>query len=165
VGPVATLWTRSFTRGLRLLKQDAAFSALAVGLLGVGMAASMALLAAFDAVILRPLPYPRPGQIVLIFSTRATQNQGVLLSLAAVPDFRAWQTRARSVVPVGFIYTEMNVGGSALVPELAQGARITTARWTPSAPAVCRMQGGSAPPPTVAIVRGRSCIAHALLKD
>src|SRR5262249_27437907 len=115
----------SFTRGLRLLRQDAAFTLLAVGLLGVGLAATMALLATFDAVIVRPLPYPQPDRILFIFSTRTPQNQGVANSAVAIPDLRAWQARAQSVAVAGFFYAEMNVGGAKLEPELTQGARLT----------------------------------------
>jgi putative ABC transport system permease protein len=125
MGSIAMLWTQSFRRGLRLLRRDGIFTVLAVGLLGVGLAATMALLAAFDAVLLRPLPYPRPENIVYLFSTRTTQNQGVLNSLVAIRDLRAWQTRARSLALAGFFYADMNVGGSSREPEMTQGARVT----------------------------------------
>jgi putative ABC transport system permease protein len=126
MGPFVALWTQSFVRGLRLLKQDAVFTALAVCLLAAGQAASIAVLTAFDAVVLRPIPYPEPDRLAFVWSTRTTQNQGVLLSNDAIPDLRAWQSRARSVAVGGFIYTEYSVGGSKLDPEIAQGARVTT---------------------------------------
>ncbi len=126
MGSMAALAAQSFRRGLRLLWRDGIFTVLAVGLLGVGLAATMALLAAIDAVILRPLPYPQPEQIFDIFSTRTTQNQGVVNSLTAIPDLREWQRRCRSMALVGYAYAEMSVGGAALEPELVQGARIST---------------------------------------
>jgi putative ABC transport system permease protein len=126
MGPIAMLLAQSFTRGLRLLTRDAAFTLLAVCLLATGQAATIALLTTFDAVILRPLPYPQPDRLAFVWSTRTTQNQGVLLSPVAVPDFRAWRTRARSLAVGSFIYTEMNVGGATIDPELAQGARVST---------------------------------------
>src|SRR6266542_1948042 len=157
MGPMATLWTQSLTRGFRLLKQDAVFTLLAVCLLAAGQAASIALLAAFDAVILRPLPYPQPDRIAFIWSTRATQNQGVLLSTVAIPDFHAWQTRAGSVAMGSFIYTEMNVGGASLDPELAQGARVSTDLFdvmgvTPAIGRTFRTEEGQFGSPQVAIV-------------
>ncbi len=126
MGSMTELAAQSFRRGLRLLWRDGIFTVLAVGLLGVGLAATMALLAAIDAVILRPLPYQQPEQIFDVFSTRATQNQGVVNALTANPDLREWQRRCRSMALVGFAYAEMNVGGAALEPELVQGARIST---------------------------------------
>ncbi len=53
MGSMTELAAQSFRRGLRLLWRDGIFTVLAVGLLGVGLAATMALLAAIDAVILR----------------------------------------------------------------------------------------------------------------
>jgi putative ABC transport system permease protein len=122
---VATLWTQSFLRGIRLLGQDAAFTLLAVVLLAVGQAASIALLAAFDAVIVRPVPYPDPERLAYIWSTRATQNQGVILAYVSAADFRTWLERAHTVRMSALTFAEVNVGGSRIEPELTQGVRVT----------------------------------------
>jgi hypothetical protein len=126
MGAGAVLLAQAFRRGLRLLRQDLAFTILAVGLLGIGQAASITVLAAYDAVIVRPLPYPHPDQLAFIWSTRTTSNQGVGLSPTAIPDFVEWQRRARTVSLGSFLYAEMHVGGSRLEPEITRGARVST---------------------------------------
>lgn len=122
---VSSLWTQSFARGIRLLGQDGAFTLLAVCLLAVSQAASIALLAAFDAMILRPLPFPDPDRLVHIWSTRVSQNQGRVISYVSWSDFREWQARAHTVRMEAFTYAELNVGGLNLEPALAQGVRMT----------------------------------------
>ncbi|MEX2272624.1 MAG: ADOP family duplicated permease [Vicinamibacterales bacterium] len=51
---------------LRLLRKQLAFSVLAIGTLGLGIGASVALFSVLDAAFIRPLPYANPEQLVSI---------------------------------------------------------------------------------------------------
>ncbi|HEV8240969.1 MAG TPA: ABC transporter permease, partial [Thermoanaerobaculia bacterium] len=53
---------------VRRLARRPAFLLLAVGTLGLGIGAATATFAVVDAVLLRPLPYPRPDELVTIWS-------------------------------------------------------------------------------------------------
>ena len=50
----------------RSLRAHPAFSALIVALLALGLGANTAIFSVVHAVLLKPLPYPAPGELVLI---------------------------------------------------------------------------------------------------
>ncbi|HXT52669.1 MAG TPA: ADOP family duplicated permease [Thermoanaerobaculia bacterium] len=58
----------SLTATLRRLGRRPAFLLLAVGTLGLGIGAATATFAVVEAVLLRPLPYPRPDELVTVWS-------------------------------------------------------------------------------------------------
>src|SRR3954468_3853814 len=54
-----------FTSAVRSLRAHAAFSTLIIALLGLGIGANTAIFGVVHAVLLKPLPYPEPGELVL----------------------------------------------------------------------------------------------------
>ena len=52
--------------GMRSLRRRPLFTAFSVGTLGLGIGASTAIFSVVEAVILRPLPYEDPGQLVQV---------------------------------------------------------------------------------------------------
>lgn len=79
--------------GWRQLREHAGFATLAIGVLGVGMAACITAFSVVSQILLRPLPYPDPDHVVTLWERQgATEGR-----LDASPgNFLDWQARATS---------------------------------------------------------------------
>lgn len=60
---------RQLSYAARLLRKTPAFTATALLTLAVCFGANLAIFAVIDSVLLRPLPFPDPGQLVTLFNT------------------------------------------------------------------------------------------------
>ena len=72
--------------GLRLMRTNPGFSAVAVLTLALGIGANAAIFSVVDAIILRPLPYPDPEQLVGLGQWRNQQGEGYLQTGVSAPN-------------------------------------------------------------------------------
>jgi predicted permease len=108
---------------LRTLRANPGFTTVAVIALAIGIGANTSIFSVVNAILLRPLPYSNPGQLVLIQERIPKLGQGYMpVSAPDVLDFQK-QTRALAGV-AGFENGEMNASGSG------EPLRIKTARVT-----------------------------------
>ena len=84
---------------LRMLKKNPAFTAVAILTLTVGIGANSAIFSVVNSVLLRPLPYREPDQLVRVYSEFPTmQLQKFWLS---PPELLDIQREAKSWEAIG----------------------------------------------------------------
>src|SRR6266404_7462320 len=75
--------------GLRLLWRSPGFTAVAILTLALGIGANTAIFSVINAVLLRPLPFPQPERLVMVFDTLPGVSGANGISY---PNFRDLQT-------------------------------------------------------------------------
>ena len=81
-----------FRGGMRLLRRSPLFAATVIIVLGLGIGINTLVFSVTDAVLLRPLPYPNPNQLVWI-SQGVSPNKA---EYALAPDFTVWRAQVQS---------------------------------------------------------------------
>src|SRR6266480_2756247 len=114
---------RDLRFALRQLLKQWGFTAIAVLTLALAIGATTAVISLVNALLIRPLPYREPQQLVLLLQHFKSQNlERIPVSPAEFVDY---ETRARSFEKLGaFGYTNFNLAGEDR-PERITGATVT----------------------------------------
>ena len=113
---VADLW-QDLRYGARVLAKQPGLSLTAVLMLALGIGATTAIFSVVNAVLLRPLPFPEPENLMLV------EAKGV--GNFAAPDFRDLAAQNRSFARLGaYANATFNLSGGS-EPERINGARIS----------------------------------------
>jgi len=93
----ARLFGREVLVAARGLRRSPAFAVIAIGTLSLGIGVTTAIFGVLSGVLLRPLPYEDPDELVTIDAT-APQGYGMSIS---IPNLRDWRERTRAFSAVG----------------------------------------------------------------
>ena len=86
---------RDIRCGVRTLRRNLGFAVTAAGTLALAIGTSTAMFSILNAVVLRPLPYGSPEQLVMLWTEDPTQN--LREGRSALEDVVRWRTESRSV--------------------------------------------------------------------
>jgi putative ABC transport system permease protein len=111
----------NFRRILRLFVKSPGFTITAILILGIGIGANTAMFSLIEAVLLKPLPYPNPDQLVLIFQPFRNFDQ-IPLDYPDYLDFRKGQHSFQDLA-VG-TNDDFNLAGRA-TPERISGMYVS----------------------------------------
>jgi putative ABC transport system permease protein len=110
--------------GLRLLAKSPGFTLVAVITLALGIGANSTIFSIFNAVLLRPLPFPQSQRLVLIWATN--QETGSTQDVASYPNFEDWKAQSQSCESMAAFTLRgatLSTGGQAqLVPAVQASA-------------------------------------------
>jgi putative ABC transport system permease protein len=107
--------------GARMLRKNPGFTAVAVLTLALGIGANTAIFSVVNAVLLRPLPYANPQQLIVLRET--TQSVGP--HSPSYPDFLDWRKQSRTFGQMAAINNrEFNLSGVAQ-PENISGYAVS----------------------------------------
>src|SRR5258706_8211883 len=101
---------RDLKVALRSLRRAPTYVAAAIAALALAIGANTALFSLIEATLLRPYPWPDPGQLLLVRETSKTFED----SSVAYPNFRDWRAQTGGVFShfAAFRRDSLNLTGS-----------------------------------------------------
>ena len=113
--------------GVRMLRKRPAITIAAIVILALGIGASSAILTLIHSVLLSPLPYPQPEQLVALFATHP--QYGSLAARFSFPDYKDFRQRNQTFAEVGGQQTMgFNLTGHDR-PEMLSGKMVSSSFW------------------------------------
>ena len=107
--------------GIRTLRKNAGFSAIAILTLGIGIGACTAIFSVVNGVLLRPLAYPDSSQLLNLYEKGADFSYGSV----AYPNYLDWREESHSFSGMGaYTSADFNLTGSGQ-PEQVSGEYVT----------------------------------------
>jgi len=98
-----------FRHTLRSLSASPGFTVAVISILAIGIGASIAVFAVIDSVLLRPLPYDAPEQVVMVWETSQASERDTVTS-ANIFDWREQNESFEALA--GFDVSAMTLSGS-----------------------------------------------------
>ena len=109
---------------VRLLRKTPVFTVAAIGTLALGIGANTTIFSLVHDVLLRPLPYENPDQVVMVWDDM-TAAGSFPRALSAPGNYRDWRARNGSftdMAATGFAFANLTGDGA---PEVVLGRRVT----------------------------------------
>jgi putative ABC transport system permease protein len=113
--------------GLRMLAKNPGFTCIAVLTLALGIGANTAIFSVVNAILLRPLPFPNPGRLVMVWESSTRQPTD--FNIVSAPNFWDWEKQNTVFESMAMFdsagngYNLASSGGEQ--PEQVSGVRVT----------------------------------------
>jgi putative ABC transport system permease protein len=126
---ITDLW-QDLRHNARTLLNNPGFSLIAIITLALGIGANTAIFSVINALLLRPLPYRQPEQLVKVFRTQPDPAKGMLPSIWSYPRFEMLRDQNQSFADVaGFNQSPYNLTGTD-APERLQVEMVSDGYFT-----------------------------------
>src|SRR5574341_1141052 len=109
--------------GARTLLKAPGFTLAAVLSLAIGIGATSAIFSVVNGVVLRPLPYRAPEQLVRLWHSKP--QVGLTQMPISGGNVQVWRERAQSFAGVATFQTTQAILTGAAEPEVVRGARVS----------------------------------------
>ncbi len=108
---------------LRTLRKSPGFASMAVLCIALGVGVTTTIFSAVNGILIRPLPYPEPEQLVSVYARYAARGEhGVNISF---PDYISWRDENRTFAHLGmWSWNTLALSGEG-EPERIEGAQVT----------------------------------------
>jgi putative ABC transport system permease protein len=117
-----------FRHAIRGLRINRGYSTIVILTLAIGIGACTAVFSIVNALLLGPLPYPRPHELVMLWESDANNRDRMFI--VAHPVYEDWKRETRSFAALGiWEYRTYNVAASQ-EPEQVQGIRTTSSLFS-----------------------------------
>jgi len=114
---------QDFRYALRALRRTPGFTLIVVATLGLGVGLNTAIFSLVDGVLLRPLPYEDPDQVMTLWESNPQLD--VFQDRVSAGTYRDWQERSTSFASLGAYGFETFVMGGVDESLRVSGARIS----------------------------------------
>jgi putative ABC transport system permease protein len=127
--PVVETTIQDLRYAWRLLLKTPGFSLVAIATLALGIGANSGIFSLINAVLLRPLPFPEPGRLMLVWDDM--RERGGPSTVEASPaDYVSWKRRSRSFSDMAALaVSTYNLTGSG-EPQKVSAIRTTANLFT-----------------------------------
>lgn len=116
--PVIEMLGKNLNFALRLMVKSPLFSAAIILTLALGIGANSAVFSALDAVLLRPLPFPHPAELVMVRQyNSAEQSPSAFAAPVAPVRLEDWNRMNSAFQAISGYYTENESETSGPIPE------------------------------------------------
>jgi putative ABC transport system permease protein len=112
-----SLW-QDFRYAVRMLAKNPVFTAVAVIALALGIGANTAIFSVVNGVLLQPLPYPQPEQLMMVWLDN--RRQGIRDDITSWPNYTDWRDQNKTFQGMaGYRTTRLNLTGTGEPEELS----------------------------------------------
>jgi putative ABC transport system permease protein len=108
----------------RTLRTSPGFTTAAVACVALGIAVATTIFSAVEGVLLRPLPFQRPDELVAVYGHWVTRGERG--SNISYPDYLSWRDENRTFAQLGmWTWSSLTLSGGGDEAERVEGASVT----------------------------------------